>query len=158
MSEEAAPKPFVAVATPFSAVATPFVAVATPFSVAFEVRDSELDAQGIVNNANYLVYYEHARHCFLRSRGIDFVAMHEGGLDAIVHRIEVDYRDSLRSGDEFSVSVAVERQGRLRLIFVQDIVRKSDDRPVSSARVVTAVLSRGKPVPPTDDMVARLFG
>ncbi len=128
------------------------------FSVDIEVRDSELDAQGIVNNANYLHYYEHARHRFLRSRGVDFVGMHEEGLDAIVFRIEVDYRESLRSGDECAVSVVVEREGRLRLVFRQDIVKKSNGHLVSSARVVTAIVSGGRPVIPTEDMVARLLG
>lgn len=128
------------------------------FAVDFEVRDSELDAQGIVNNANYLHYYEHARHRFLRSRGIDFVGMHDEGLDAIVHRVEVDYRESLRSGDVFAVTVRVERQGRLRLVFFQDILRKADARVVSNAKVVTAIVSKGRPVPPSEEMLRRLFG
>ncbi|HUX39443.1 MAG TPA: thioesterase family protein [Rectinemataceae bacterium] len=128
-----------------------------PFFIDIEVRDSELDAQGIVNNANYLHYYEHARHSFLRSRGVDFVAMHEEGLDAIVFRIEVDYRESLRSGDGCAVSVVVEREGRLRLVFRQDIVKKSNGHVASSARVVTAIVSGGRPVIPSDDMVARLL-
>ena len=128
------------------------------FSVDIEVRDSELDAQGIVNNANYLHYYEHARHRFLRSRGVDFVAMHEEGLDAIVFRIEVDYRESLRSGDEFSVSVSVLREGSLKLVFAQELVKRSNGHLASSARVVAAIVSGGRPVRPPADMVERLLG
>ncbi|HUX42632.1 MAG TPA: thioesterase family protein [Rectinemataceae bacterium] len=127
------------------------------FSVDFEVRDSELDAQGIVNNANYLHYYEHARHLYLRSRGVDFVGMHEAGLDAVVFRIEVDYRESLRSFDEFSVSVAVEREGTLRMIFRQEIVKKSNRHVASSARVVAAIVSGGRPVRPPAEMMERLL-
>jgi acyl-CoA thioester hydrolase len=127
------------------------------FSVDFEVRDSELDAQGIVNNANYLHYYEHARHLYLRSRGVDFVGMHEAGLDAVVFRIEVDYRESLRSFDGFSVSVAVEREGSLRMIFRQEIVKKSNGHLASSARVVAAIVSGGRPVRPPADMMERLL-
>lgn len=127
------------------------------FSVDFEVRDSELDAQGIVNNANYLHYYEHARHLYLRSRGVDFVGMHEAGLDAVVFRVEVDYRESLRSFDEFSVSVAVEREGSLRMIFRQEIVKKSNGHVASSARVVAAIVSGGRPVRPPADMMERLL-
>ena len=133
------------------------VANKAAFSVDFEVRDSELDAQGIVNNANYLHYYEHARHLFLRSRGVDFVGMHEAGLDAVVFRIEVDYRESLRSFDEFAVSVAVEREGTLRMIFRQEIVKKSNGHLASSARVVAAIVSGGRPVRPPADMMERLL-
>ncbi|MDD6687289.1 acyl-CoA thioesterase, partial [Sodaliphilus pleomorphus] len=32
------------------------------FSVEIPVRDYELDAEGIVNNANYLHYMEYTRH------------------------------------------------------------------------------------------------
>ena len=35
-----------------------------------EVRDYELDAEGIVNNANYLHYLEHTRHGFCVANGI----------------------------------------------------------------------------------------
>ena len=42
------------------------------FSVEFSVRDYECDIQGVVNNANYQHYLEHARHEFLISKGISF--------------------------------------------------------------------------------------
>jgi acyl-CoA thioester hydrolase len=127
------------------------------FYVHLELRDHELDAQAIVNNANYQSYYEHARHCFLRSRGIDFVGLHDQGLDAIVYRIEIDYRESLRSGDEFTVSVAVAREGRLKIVFFQDIVKKSNGHVASSARVVDAIVSGGRPVPLPEELMARLL-
>ena len=53
------------------------------FSIEFAVRDYECDIQGIVNNANYLHYLEHARHEFLISRGISFSGLHAEGLVAV---------------------------------------------------------------------------
>ena len=38
----------------------------------FSVRDYECDLQGIVNNAVYQNYYEHARHQFLLGKKVDF--------------------------------------------------------------------------------------
>ena len=35
------------------------------YRVEFEVRDNEIDIQGVVNNANYFIYMAHARHKFL---------------------------------------------------------------------------------------------
>ena len=49
------------------------------FELEFEVRDYECDLQGMVNNAVYLNYLEHTRHQYLRSRDIDFAALHEAG-------------------------------------------------------------------------------
>ena len=34
------------------------------FEYIIDVRDYEIDAEGIVNNANYLHYLEHTRHEF----------------------------------------------------------------------------------------------
>ena len=39
-----------------------------------EVRDYELDAEGIVNNANYLHYLEHTRHGFCVANPAWFLA------------------------------------------------------------------------------------
>lgn len=53
------------------------------FEEKFKVRDYECDLQGIVNNANYQHYTEHARHEFLLSRGISFAELHDKGIDAV---------------------------------------------------------------------------
>ena len=39
------------------------------YSIDIKVRDYELDAEGIVNNANYLHYLEYTRHCFCEDCG-----------------------------------------------------------------------------------------
>ena len=38
------------------------ISEAALYEIEMEVRDNELDAQGIVNNANYMNYLSHARH------------------------------------------------------------------------------------------------
>ena len=43
-----------------------------PYELEFSVRDYECDLQGIVNNAVYQNYYEHARHQFLLGKKVDF--------------------------------------------------------------------------------------
>jgi len=112
------------------------------------VRDYECDLQGVVNNANYLHYFEHARHQWLESIGIDFAALHREGIDLVVVRIEVDYRYPLRSRDRFVVRSSVQREGRLRMICNQDIYRSDDERLVAQARIVTTALQNGRPSMP----------
>ncbi len=127
------------------------------FSMPFEVRDYELDLQGIVNNSVYLNYFEHARHSYLKAVGIDWADMHERGVDAVVYRIEIDYLSSLRSGDRFEVKVRAEMKGRFRIVFVQEAVRP-DGVVASRTRVETVVTKGGKPIPPEPRMIELLTG
>ena len=71
------------------------------FEARMEVRDYECDIEGIVNNANYLHYAEHTRHLFLKSLGVSFAALHEQGIDAVVHTMKLIYKAPLRCDDEF---------------------------------------------------------
>lgn len=116
------------------------------FSVSMAVRDYECDMQGVVNHAVYLNYLEHARHEFLKSRGLDFAQLTADGVIVMVIRAEVDYRRSLRSGDVFTVTVEPHRSSRLRLDFLQEIVHETSGEVMVSARMTTtAVNSRGRP-------------
>jgi acyl-CoA thioester hydrolase len=89
------------------------------FSTEFTVRDYECDIQGVVNNANYQHYLEHARHEFLVSRGISFSQLHDEGVDLIVTRIEIDYKHPLKSRDKFVVKLNLVREGNVRIVFIQ---------------------------------------
>ena len=47
------------------------------FELTLDVRDYECDLQGLVNNAVYQNYLEHARHQYLASLGLSFARFHE---------------------------------------------------------------------------------
>jgi len=126
------------------------------FELAMQVRDYECDLQGIVNNAVYLNYLEHTRHEFVKSVGLDFAELHQQGQDAVVVRIEVDYKWPLRSRDAFVVRLDVRKEGSLRFVFRQVIDRQPDGRRILEARVVTAFLSGGRPARPPAEVVAAL--
>lgn len=114
------------------------------------VRDYECDLQGIVNNAVYLNYLEHARHTFLLKEGIDFAKLHKQGVDLVVSRIEIDYKQSLASGDEFIITSSMHKEGHLRVIFTQKINRALDNKLVVNARVVGVGIKNGRPLRVTD--------
>lgn len=116
------------------------------FELEFSVRDYECDMQGIVNNAVYQNYLEHARHEFLKTRGVDFAELTRRGIHLVVIRVEIVYRHPLKSGDKFVVGIDVERESRLKFRFLQDIYRSPDHKPVVEAIVTgTAVNERGRP-------------
>ncbi len=128
------------------------------FQIELSVRDYELDLQGIVNNAVYSNYLEHARHSFLLSRGIDFKQLHDRGIDAVVVKAEIEYKNALTSKDEFIVQTSVSRLGLLRLIFHQKIIRKNDNKLMINANITAACLLNGKPFEPVEILKAlRLY-
>jgi acyl-CoA thioester hydrolase len=118
------------------------------FKVEFSVRDYECDLQGVVNNANYQHYLEHARHEFLISKGISFVQLHEEGIDLIVTKVEIEYKYPLRSRDKFNVTIDIQREGNARLVFNQQIFRSPDEKLIVNAKVTGVATKNGRPVPP----------
>jgi acyl-CoA thioester hydrolase len=118
------------------------------FKLEFKVRDYECDLQGVVNNANYQHYLEHARHEFLIEKGISFSGLHDEGLDLIVTKAELEYKYPLRSLDRFYVTVDIIREGNVRLLFLQSIFRIPDNKLIVTGKVTGVATKNGKPVPP----------
>ena len=104
------------------------------FETKMEVRDYECDIEGIVNNANYLHYMEHTRHLFLKECGLSFAEMHNKGVDAVVARMNLQYKVPLQCDDEFFSRLWLEKQG-VRYVFHQDIFRASDEKLCLKATV-----------------------
>ena len=113
------------------------------FELKMKVRDYECDAQGIVNNANYQHYMEHTRHEFILSRGIRFSELHEQGIDPVVARITLEYKSTLKGGDEFFSKLNVRKEG-IRYVFEQDIYRAEDERLCVKAVVECVCVIKGR--------------
>jgi len=129
------------------------------YSLDFQVRDYEIDMQGIVNNAVYQNYLEHTRHEFLKECGIDFAAYTMGKINLVVVRVEIDYKFPLQSGDRFRVGLNLIKESRLRFAFHQDIHRYPDDKPILKAKVVgTSLNPQGRPAvsPELEQALAKL--
>lgn len=116
------------------------------FQVSLDVRDYECDLQGIVNNSVYQNYLEHARHLFLKAKNVDFAQLTAAGIHLVVIKAELEYKQSLKPNDSFTVSVRMEREGRIRWAFVQEIRRQPDDTLMLKGRITGASLNeRGRP-------------
>ena len=115
------------------------------FEIEMEVRDYELDLEGIVNNSVYLNYLEHGRHRFMKNLGLNFSELHKEGIDAVVTRIEIDYHSPLTSNDRFLVRIRLQRKGKLRLLFHQEIDKLPDHITVVKAIVTATCLFNGRP-------------
>ena len=108
-----------------------------------EVRDYECDIEGIVNNANYLHYMEHTRHLFLKQCGLSFAQMHAKGIDAVVARMQLQFKVPLRCDDEFVSRLRLTKEG-VKYVFHQDIFRASDDLLCFRGRAELVCLVNGR--------------
>ena len=97
------------------------------FETRMLVRDYECDIEGIVNNANYLHYTEHTRHLFLKQCGLSFAEMHRKGVDAVVARMNLQYKVPLRCDDEFISRMGLTKEG-IKYVFHHDIFRATDNQ------------------------------
>jgi acyl-CoA thioester hydrolase len=121
-----------------------------------KVRDYECDLQGIVNNANYQHYLEHARHEFLLERGISFAQMHVDGIDAVVARLNMEFKTPLRSRDEYICKLDVKKEG-IRIVFYQEIYRASDSKLCVKAQVDSVLVQNGRLISSCPELEDKLF-
>ena len=113
------------------------------FEYIMEVRDYECDLQGIVNNANYQHYLEHTRHKFLEAHNVSFADLHNRGIDAVVARVSIDYKNSLKPGDKFASRLNLVKDG-IKYTFFQDIYRLPDEKLSVRAQVDTVCVTNGR--------------
>ena len=113
------------------------------FTTEIEVRDYEIDSEGIVNNANYQHYLEHTRHKFCKWAGLSFKQMQEKGLYPVVNHIEIDYKTPLHSDDTMLSCLWIEQKG-VRFLFHQDIFNKETNELAVSAVVSCVCIENGK--------------
>lgn len=113
------------------------------YETRMQVRDYECDIEGIVNNANYLHYAEHTRHLFLKERGLSFAEMHRKGVDAVVARMNLQFKTPLQCDDEFISKIAVEKEG-IKIVFHQYFYRASDLALCFRGRIELVCLINGK--------------
>ena len=124
--------------------------------IKLKVRDYECDLQGIVNNANYQHYLEHARHEFLLERGISFAQMHEDGIDAVVARLNMEFKTPLRSRDEYVCKLDVKKEG-IRIVFYQEIYRAIDNKLCVKAKVDSVLVQNGRLISSCQELEDKLF-
>jgi acyl-CoA thioester hydrolase len=108
-----------------------------------KVRDYECDAQGVVNNAVYLHYFEATRHELLEKCGLRLRDLTEAGIIPVVRNANISYRNSLRGSEEFICTIRIVRAG-LRYFFHQQIMRVPDNTLCAGAVIEVVCLINGK--------------
>ena len=98
------------------------------FHTDLAVRFSETDAQGVVHNAVYLVWFEIARIAYLAQFEGGYKGLVEQGVDATTTEANVRYLDGTRFGDELRIHVRATdlRGARFRFEYVIERLNEPD--------------------------------
>jgi acyl-CoA thioester hydrolase len=99
------------------------------FSTDVTVRFAETDAQGVVHNANYLVWFEVARVAYLAEYAGGYSAIREQGLESFVLETHVRYRQPARFDDRLRIYTRVGDLRGARFRFDYEIAR--DGEPIA---------------------------
>lgn len=95
----------------------------------FELRVyyEDTDLAGIVYYANYLKFIERGRTEFVRSLGVDQVALKaDAGIVFAVRRVEADYLAAARFDDVLVVETSVQAVTGARIVLKQDVLREGE--------------------------------
>jgi acyl-CoA thioester hydrolase len=104
----------------------------------------DTDLAGIVYYANYLRFIERARTEWVRSMGVDQVALKDQGIVFAVRRVEADYLLPARFDDVVEVRTSVTHMTGARIVLSQDIWRR-DQRLFASVVTLVALTDLGQP-------------
>lgn len=122
------------------------------------VRWAEVDPQGIVFNAHYLMYADVAFTEYMRTIGFPYPAGLEAfGTDLFVVSASLEYRASARFDDQLEIGVRVDRIGRTSIRFLVGVFR--DREPLVSVRLtyVNATREGVTPTPVPEAFVERIL-
>jgi acyl-CoA thioester hydrolase len=100
--------------------------VASPFVHELRVRYGECDPQGIVFNANYLLYFDVAFTELWRAAIGPWQEMVERGVDAVVAEANVRFHAPARFDDELALQARVARLGTTSITTRIDVLRDDE--------------------------------
>jgi acyl-CoA thioester hydrolase len=110
-------------------------------SLSLRVYYEDTDMAGIVYYANYLRYIERARSDWVRSLGIDQLAMKAEGIVFAVRRVEADYLAPAHFDDVLEVRTWLSQITPARMVMGQEVWR--DTQKLFAAEVTVACIGAG---------------
>jgi acyl-CoA thioester hydrolase len=127
------------------------------FAHELRVRWGETDPQGIVFNANYLLYADVAFTEYVRALGYPYpMPTKDAGTELFAVRSEVDFRGPARFDDMIAVAVRTARIGRSSFTMEFEIRRGDDLLTAIRTTYVNAAPDGGGAKAVPADFVARL--
>jgi acyl-CoA thioester hydrolase len=101
-----------------------------------EVRYGDLDAQGHVNNAKHLTYFEQARVAYMIELGLFIRDQSFMEIGVILADVHITYLEPIHFGQNIKVGVHVARLGDKSMTWRQNVVETESGRELAQGEVV----------------------
>ena len=123
------------------------------FFYPIEIRYGDLDAQGHVNNAKYLTFFEQARLQYLMHLGLFARNQSFMDLGAIVADVHIAFLAPVHYGDQVKVGVRTEKLGNKSMTVEQNIVKIAGGEELAKGEIVLVAFNyrEQKTIPVPDD-------
>lgn len=124
-----------------------------PVTYSRKIRYSDTDAQGIVFNGNYAVYFDDTLTDLF-----DLVGYEWGEVEIVLGRMEIDFRSTARLGDTVVTGARFERIGNTSMTVRMTTWEQESERVVAEAKQIQVTVdgTNFRPVPVPDDLVAAI--
>lgn len=104
-----------------------------------EVRYAETDQMGVVYHANYLVWLEMGRTQLIKDLGFDYAGLERQGYLSPVLDVSIQYKASVRYGEEVRVETWIHSYSRLKTIYGYQVVKKDGTIAATAKTIHTLV-------------------
>ncbi len=114
-------------------------------SIQVRVRYAEVDRMGVAYHANHFVWFEIGRTELMRSRGVEYRLLEEGGIFLPVIEATCAYRAPVRYDDLLRVHTRIESATAVRVAFTYRIESEPGGLVATGCTRHAAVDARGRP-------------
>jgi acyl-CoA thioester hydrolase len=118
------------------------------------VRYAEIDAQGHVNNAVYLSYFEVGRVEWLRAAGLSYRELEAQGYGIVVVEVLAHYRRAAFFDDELTLRTELADLSRASMRFEYVVSRDGELLVTGHTRHACVDLATGKPIRVPEEVLA----
>ncbi len=118
------------------------------------VRYAEIDAQGHVNNAVYLSYFEVGRVEWLRAAGLSYKQLEERGYGIVVVEVLAHYHRAAFFDDELTLRTQLANLSRATLRFEYAVSRGDEMLVTGYTRHACVDLATGRPIRMPKELLA----
>jgi acyl-CoA thioester hydrolase len=118
-------------------------------SLQIRVRYSETDQMGVVYHGNYIPYFEIGRVEWLRTQGVSYKSLEEGGIALPIVSMTLNYKKPARYDDLLNIKTTFKSQSSVKIEFECEIT-DTDGALLTTAYflLVFVDIKTGKPIAP----------